>query len=1007
MRKDGKKGLWWTAAAAALVTGLAGMSSPALAQTDANEDDEQQAQQAQEENDGIVVTGSRIRRSEFTSTSPVQIITSETSTLEGLVDTSAILQGSSVAAGSQQINNQYTGFVVEGGSGVNTLSLRGLGPTRTLVLLNGRRLNPAGTRGQVGAVDLNVIPSSAVERYEILKDGASSIYGSDAIAGVVNIITRQNLDGGVVGGSLAQTFDGGGEQYQLEASWGQTFDRGNYLISAEYTQIEELTFGDRDYLSCPQDLVRQAPAPAFGNQGGRILDLIDPATGQSKCFERLEGVVDRLQGPGGRFIPNASATAGSGFGGLNLNGWQRVNLSFNQVSSVLYPGRAVSTLNATELAAVEAQWRQQQVNTPQFDPRTSSRSAISPATRMTLMAQGSYDLTPSIEIYGEALFNRRESEQHSWRQLFPNVSGANPNNPFTGLISRSIALVPTDGEQSVDTYRAVVGFRGDLPILNGWTYDVYAQYGWAEGDYTNDIIYNDRVLATTGAAACTTTGITNISNFSCASVPTGVQYFLPSFVSDGILPANQAEFLFGNETGTTFYRQNLLSGLVTGDLFDLPAGAVAAAVGFEYRQETIKDVPGLNARNGNLWGQTSAGITRGTDAVREVFGELEVPLLAGLPGIDLLTLNGSYRWTDYDSYGENDTYKVGINWQITPEYRLRATQGTSYRAPALYELFLANQTAFANQGNIDPCIFWEDDSNPNIRANCAAVGVPVGYTGVGSSALVTTGGGLGILDAETSDALTLGFVWTPSWTDLNVAIDYFEIEVNDQVAQFGAANILAACYSDPGFPNSPFCTLFQRDLDPASTRFLQILTVNNSYVNLNSQRTRGVDLTLRYEHEFSIGTFTLTSQSTFTFEDEIEFFDGTAEDFNGELFESDAAGNIELRFDRGDWTVFWATDWVSKASNTEDFGGDIFGWRGTPYQAYYKQYAEFTALHDASVRYQSDDWTVVAGIRNIFNEEPPAVSTGTTSRIGNAPAFLINGDLLLGRTGFVSLTRRF
>src|SRR5690606_31530314 len=165
---------------------------------------------------------------------------------------------------------------------------------------------------------------------------------------------------------------------------------------------------------------------------------------------------------------------------------------------------------------------------------------------------------------------------------------------------------------------------------------------------------------------------------------------------------------------------------------------------------------------------------------------------------------------------------------------------------------------------------------------------------------------------ETSEATTLGFVWTPDWMPFSAAIDYFNIEVNNQVAQFGAGNIVTACHLDPDFPNSPFCTLFNRDTNPVSPTFGMITQVNNSFVNLNSQITEGLDLTLRYEHEFPFGTFRVEAQTTWTFKDEIEFFTAASvpnapppEDFNGELVDPDFVGNVAFRFDRGDWTYFW------------------------------------------------------------------------------------------------------
>lgn len=983
------------------------MALPAAAQ-----DPDQNADEADEE-ETIVVVGSRIPRNEFTSVSPIQVITAEQNALEGMIDTSQILQGSSVSSGSQQINNQFTGFVVNGGPGVNTVSLRGLGANRTLVLLNGRRLNPAGTRGAVGAVDLNVIPESMIDRIEILKDGASSIYGSDAVAGVVNVVTRDDYDGLVLEATGMVTEHGGGENYQISGTWGHNWDRGNVLAGAEYYRRESLTWGERDYLDCASDMVWQADGVFGGVTPGRLLDIIDPATGQPKCFNLLNGVIDAVSFSGPpRFVPDPTAVNGGGLTGGDRTGLRRVGLTYAQVAAAM--GFPANTTNP----AVEAAWRASQAEVPTDTPLYDTRDAISPVERLTLFATGALDLTPDIELYGEVMYNRRESSTASARQIFPNVSAFNPNTP-AGLFAfshwRSIVPVPSTTDQEVDFYRGVMGVRGGI---GSWSYDLYAQYGLSDGTYGQDSWYNDRVLGTTGSAGCSTTNggfndapIVNISGFDCSigSVDWAAA------ATNGFSQAELA-FLTFRDIGQTEYEQQLIGGTLAGELFELPAGPLGAAFGFEYREESIDDQPGPMAQAGNLWGQTSAGRTKGEDSVQELFGELEVPLLAGLPLIESLTAQGSYRWTEYDSFGDDETYKIGLNWVITPEYRLRGTYGTSFRAPALFEMFLANQTGFLGQAQIDPCISWDTSPNPAIVASCGPGGLnlPVGYNGPYSSALILTGGGgPGVLNAETSEATTLGFVWTPDWMPFSAAIDYFNIEVNNQVAQFGAGNIVTACHLDPGFPASPFCTLFNRDTNPASPTFGMITQVNNSFVNLNSQITEGLDLTLRYEHEFSFGTFRIEAQTTWTFKDEIEFFTAATvpnapppEDFNGELVDPDFVGNVAFRFDRGDWTYFWDVDMVSRASNDEDFGGNVFGWRGTPFPAYYKQYAEFYAAHNGSIRYRGDNWTFQFGVQNIFDEPPPAISTGSFfARLGTTP--LVNQYDILGRRYWASISREF
>lgn len=206
---------------------------------------------------GIVVTGSRLRRDSFSTPDPIQVVTREETTQAGFNSAAEALQSTQVTSGQGQINNTFGGFVTAGGPGANTLSLRGLGASRTLVLLNGRRIAPAGTRGQVGAADLNVLPSSIVDRFEVLYGGASSIYGSDAIAGVVNIISRSNVDGLYLEGQHNVPENGAGFSGRYSAVFGYNADRFNFAGSVEYYNREPLKVGDVDWARC-----RPATAPA-------------------------------------------------------------------------------------------------------------------------------------------------------------------------------------------------------------------------------------------------------------------------------------------------------------------------------------------------------------------------------------------------------------------------------------------------------------------------------------------------------------------------------------------------------------------------------------------------------------------------------------------------------------------------------------------------------------------------------------------------------------------------
>lgn len=989
--------------------------------------------------EALVVTGSRIKRSEFTSSAPIQVITAESSTLEGMVDTSEILQQSSLASGSFQVNNQLTGFVTTGGPGANTVSLRGLGATRTLVLLNGRRVGPAGTRGTVGPVDLNVIPQGIVERFEILKDGASSIYGSDAVAGVINIITKTNLDGIEATAYANQSFEGGGESYRLNAAWGKTFDRGYINVAADWYKQKVLHRGDRDDTSCAMDYLRTSA------NSGALVDYVNTDPNQAasdtfKCFNQVQRTVTTTNF--GRLIyPDAGVaypTAAQGnSGGTN-------NLAGNFGATPVPFGLV----------------RQARAGFPATYPyghydggKWQRASILSPVERTSLYATAGYDLTPSTELYAELLLNRRESVQYGARQYFPTVNQNNVNIPagWTAGLQQTSGYQPiiplkSDRDQQVDYWRGVVGIRGDFgAMLDGWDWDIFYQYSDSDASYGTDIIYNDRTNALIGTTACNQAAIT-ISGGLCSALPAGIPW-LSSRVLDGNFTDAEKAFLFKHEEGTTTYTQETVEGSVSGTIFNLPAGPLAGAFGFTWRHDEIDDSPGFNEASGNLWGSTSAGRTAGGDTVKELFGELEVPIFKGLPGIESLDLQMSGRYTDYDSYGSDSTHKVGLNWQITPSWRIRATDGTSFRAPALYELYLANQTGFLGQTSVDPCINYESSGNPILVTNCAAAGVPIGYTAAGSSsATIITGGGAGVLKAETSEAKTIGVIWTPDFIDLSVAVDYFEIQLNDEIRQFGAGNIATQCYTATNPATSPYCTLVNRNgavNPPGGAGAFAIQSINNSYVNVAEQLNAGLDLTVRFQHDFDLGKLTIDTQFTWQFQDDVTLLNNVAtEDYNGATFNFDGpdfSGSINTRFDHGDWTFNWSIDMLGKASDTELRGTDLF--RVNTYQtqcrrttdnavglctallgtgplstasttgtslapfSYSKDFTEFYATHDFSVRRKYNDWTITAGIQNAFDERPPALSSAVSNfRVGTAA---LNGYDVIGRRAFILMSKKW
>ncbi|MGY1457247.1 MULTISPECIES: TonB-dependent receptor domain-containing protein [unclassified Luteimonas] len=956
----------------AIVAGLSITAAQAQEQqpAPAEEEQPQETRANATQLDTITVTGSLLRRTEYESTSPIQVITADTSIALGQVDTAEFLQKSSIAAGSMQISQQFSGFVVEGGTGVQSLSLRGLGANRTLVLLDGQRPGPAGTRGQVGAFDLNVIPSSIIQRAEIVKDGSSSIYGSDAVAGVVNVITRKTVDRPEITVNARVPFETGGEIFTVSGATGWNFDSGSIVLAGEYYLAEALKDGDRDFFRCPQELVWDADGNRIDREDRSIL----AGTSLGGCTTtRLyaNSINDAITGV--RYIPSPDGVTIGPFPGYR----PRTNQNFTATNPQAYYEDVTN-----------------------FD-FLNTADIINRQERFNLFASSDFGFD-SFNWKTTFLYNHRETEARGFRQFFPYVGGQNgpyqyansPGfvNPLAGGLAQVIMPFRSDQDISIDYMYLATKLDGLLSFTDTWAWEANATGSRSDGDYSAFSIVGSR------------TGDWQWSD----DAPT-LDYFDPGFLS-GERMDELASVIGEWHTGNTVYDQYTVNGLVTGEVFELPAGPVAAAVGFEYRRYSIDDQPSALSRNGDLWGQSSAQVTKGKDSVKEAVLEFEVPVLKGVPGFESLTFNGSTRVFQYDTVdGTDNVWKMGLNWQIIPSLRARATRGTSFRAPGLYELYLGNQTGFLAQTAVDPCVEWGDSTNDFIRANCQAAGIAPTYTGLGtSSATVVSGGGVGILKPETSMAKTVGVVFTPEFANISIAVDYFDIDVRDQIAQLGAYDILFGCYGSPVYPNN-FCDLFERNPANHASEPNKITTIDSQYVNVNRQRTRGYDLIVNYDDDFSFGKLRFESQLTYTKEDVSQLFDSAAasgqskSDNLGYIGRPRLVGSLSAQLVRGDMTYTWGTEYVGSTKNLDI--NEEFIYLGRP-NSFRDITAEDAFYHSASVRYDQTDWSLLVGIRNVFDKQPPQVSTGTATRYGNVPAFATQYDYF-GRTAFARVTYRF
>ncbi len=1065
------------------------VTPPVYAQTDEDEDETDELFEDENVKEEIVVTGSRLRRDTYSSISPLQVISADLQREVGLIDPADILQESGAATG-QQIDLTLNGFVVPNGPGSSNINLRNLGSARTLVLLNGRRLAPSGVEGAPFAADLNLIPGALVQQYDILLDGASSIYGSDAVAGVTNVILRKDFEGLELEVFNNTPDQSSGVSNVLSATWGKNTDRGFFGVGIEYEDSEAVTIGDRSWTS-------GCYTPIEVDENGRIrneeiyYETVLNMDWRDGCDVGL--LAGRVSVPASGSIYYTPGSTNGGWGdfsesslfglGVDGDGDGRTDISFLDYS-----------LNGND---------QNTHLFPEFE-------------RTSVMAFGEYtfdgdmNLTPFFEVQ----YNQREVFIDGGpSQLFPTVPANNPfnicnpngvrgvdcgdafdallTNPnFEAQVAAAFGLTPTQfrdlgivdlfsgplgpqavtpivsvqGDRStntadVDQTRYVVGVRGDLPFINwgdvaGWGFEIAASHTESTGTSNRLGVRGDRLAL---SLATTIEDPNNPGTFICGAdndndgIPDGtdgcvpIDMFAPSLYPENVVGdfATEAEraYLFDSRDFDTEYEQQIITGYVTGNLFNLPAGGVAVGLGIEYREDEIRSIPDEVARDGLLQSFFADGGATGEKYTREYFGEIEVPILAGQTLARELNLNLSARNTKDEFYGSAWTGSAKLGYRPVDSLLLRATYGTSFRAPNLRENFLQSQTGFANV--FDPCFIPEaaidpltggynaqlDTRDPDVLANCLANGAdPTTLNNNGFntySVEIARGGQTGLVE-ETSDSFSAGFAWDQPFSNdyqLTIGATYYKIDIEDTIVSPAAQFIVSDCYSEQANRNSAFCSKITRD----ANGFINL--VDAQFINRDEEIAEGVDVNVAFETTVTMFerpvdlqldvalNHSLESSETFINADGTTDFD----DDQGEFGVPDWQGTVGLRADVGDFRLTWNTRFIGAveedADSIDDFsnvidlddGGTCLGPDLGDVNCRDVAFADDYFLHSASVYYYGDVWTLGFGIRNVFDEAPPLVSNDKNffafNAIGNVPVGY--GYDLNGRTYFVNISANF
>ncbi|GGD07494.1 TonB-dependent receptor domain-containing protein [Aquisalinus flavus] len=1028
MKENFKKSIL-TSSAIAL---LASMAVPA-----AVAQDEEGAESSS--SDVITITGSRIPQDpNLASSVPVQSVDDEDIRLSGELNLADVVNDIPALISSLTAENSATG--------ANQLNLRGLGANRTLTLVNGRR-HVAGFRGSQ-SVDIGSIPRALVERVEVTTGGASAVYGSDAVTGVVNFILKDDFEGLEINarGGISSRTDA--ENFSLDAIYGKNFadGRGNVVLTLGIEEDTALTYGDRPWSKDngiattepnanpdpdgPSRAVIEDPrfwltsqegsiAPTFGGRGVTYVDINN------------NGVADCQESAGGR----ASFLAGCWL--TNPDGSVRVNQDGIVLNGLWGIGGDGGRLNF-------------------------NRDTLLPETdKIAVNLNSKFEVTPTLTAFFEGKYVIAESTTFGEQDTFYDTLFILPDNPFIpeqllpvvdvtgGLLLTQDPLDFSDDNPTVnerETYRFVGGVEWE-PVP-GHIIEVSANHGVFKNTQDTTGLYLDRIFASidattdaSGNAVCRSDldpgafyeidYFTALAGYADGGFASNRYYsFTPGdgqcqpLNPFGTYSASKAaqDFVTADLQNVLEVKQTVFSAIAAGqfDRFQfLLDGPIGYAAGVEYREEssdnkldplTLGILPeGTSLTAGEFVGDIDPWLnsftsidndrqfnTSGEYDVAEVFGEIRLPILRDKPFAHELTLDAATRFADYSTLGEATTWKVGATWAPIEDLTFRATVSEAVRAPNISELF-DPPLPITISATADPCDPGSVDGGTAARpGNCIAAlqaaGVPNSEIQDGSGDYIWvnpltgrfsgTSGGNPDLDAETSESLTVGAIYTPSFIEgLSLTVDYWQIEIVEAIGAVSAQDILNGCLDSVDYPNVPFCDLFSRRGDGG------LDDLSSGQINFASQEAEGVDVTASYS--FDVGPNTFGARLVGSHQEKLDNFfnpsnlSETNSDV-GEVQLPELSGNLTLSWDNGPFGASFQTTYQDK--QTVDFiEADSVLADGTVEQTGLERHLELygdgayfdeTYIFDANFDYEfNEKLSLYGGINNITDVEPFATQT--------------------------------
>ena len=898
----------------------------------------------------VIVTGTRLSVAQSDSTAPITVLDRRDIDRGGADSAAKVLRALPMNTGSPVGTN-----LNNGGDGSARVDLRGLGSQRTLVLLNGRRF-PNGGVGGDASVDLNTLPVSWIERIEVLASGASAVYGADAVGGVVNVITRTDVEGAEFGGGWTITERGDGEIVRGDALVGFGLLGGSWSIGVDYTKQDGVGLARRDYSAAPLETIDANGAVGFvGN----------PAL--------PEGLFD---------VPEENAL------GLEPGFYTRVTGAAGQTAADYRPFTDADGFN--------------------FAPFNYSQT---PNERMSVWLLGSAPIAESARFFAEALVHERDSSQElAPAPIWPGL-GAGPTlrdgttgvprenyyNPFgvdmSGLINRRVVEQPTRGfAQELDFWRMLAGVEGEL---RGWDWKL--AIGRAESDSSNvesGLLLTSRVQSALGPSGpdnsgrivCGTrdpaTGRVPAANVIAGCVP------LNLFGGVGAITQEQLDYLSVPLVNSGTNEQDIAEAVLSGRWGQLFGRDVQWVFGAEYRREG-GSLTGDPLRMAGTVSENARDLPAGSFNARELFGEVLIPILHDRAWAHEVAMNLGARWSKFSSFDENTSLQAGLRWRPTEQIAFRTNYSEVFRAPSLFELY--QPRAVGIEGGLDPC---GNDPTPTQQANCAADGVPGGAYVQSAESFAVVHGGNPELQPETGRSIGAGVVYSPAWASgLSVSVDYFHIELTDFI---GSPSVDAALFECAERGSAAVCDAISRfpDGHPA--------VVSATGRNLGRLETRGVDAAVDLVSTTRFGDLNLGLVATYLEEwDEQPFPEGEIFHLAGQVRIANflpralprwrAWGHADWR--RGAWRASYAAQYVGRFSEAVFDFPEV----GIVFEPYMRK-VESAVLHDLEAGYEFESGlSVRAAITNVTDEDPPFVDNESNANTdaGTYP--------LLGRTYFVEL----